>query len=97
MHLLSVSWFRRSVAGLSQWGPGVDLRSVHVRYAMNKVVLGRGFLRALRFSLAKIIPPMLHTHIGLPTWCAYQKDKRVSLVTFEQTSAYFAMYLLHLF
>jgi hypothetical protein len=47
------------VAGLSSWKPGLEIRSVHVEFVMDKVTLGQGFLVVLRFSLVNIIPPWL--------------------------------------
>jgi hypothetical protein len=33
---------------------------------VDKVALGQGFLRVLRFSPANIIPPLLHIHLSPP-------------------------------
>ena len=40
----------------------VDPRSVHVRFMVDKVVLGRVFLRIRRYFPVSIIPPILHYH-----------------------------------
>jgi hypothetical protein len=37
-----------------------------------KVVLGRGFLRVLRFSLISIILPMFHSYLHLRAALSYQ-------------------------
>jgi hypothetical protein len=52
-------------SGLSQRRPRLDLRSVRVRIVVDKVAMGRDFLRALPLSRVSIIPPMLHTHLQL--------------------------------
>ena len=58
-------WLRRSVAYLSPLRPGFDPRPVSARVVVEKVALGQGFLRTLRFSLISIIPRMLHIHLHL--------------------------------
>jgi hypothetical protein len=58
---------RQSVAGRWQWRPGFSLWSFSVRFTVNKVALWQVFLRVLRFSPARISPPMLHTHLHLNT------------------------------
>jgi hypothetical protein len=50
----------RNFAGLLPRRPGFDPRSVHVRFVVDKVNTGTGFLRVLRFYSASIIPPMFH-------------------------------------
>jgi hypothetical protein len=40
-----------------------DSRPVHVGFVVDKVALGRFFLRTLQFFSVIIIPPMLHTHL----------------------------------
>jgi len=32
-------------------------------FVIDKLALGRGFLRVIRFSLVIVIPPILHTHL----------------------------------
>jgi hypothetical protein len=46
--------------GLSPRRFGFDPGSVHVGFVVDKVALGQVFLRALRFSPASLIPPVLH-------------------------------------
>jgi len=41
---------------------------------VDKVALGRDFLRALRFPPVRIIPTMLHSYLHLHV-CLKQKDK----------------------
>jgi len=48
------SWLRRVIAGFSLRRPRFDPRSVHVRVVVEKVTLGWGFLRVLRFSLSAL-------------------------------------------
>jgi ABC-type Fe3+ transport system permease subunit len=52
--------------------PGLSLRrrrfirrSVYVRYVVDKVALGQGFLQVFRFFRVSTIPPMLNTHFHL--------------------------------
>lgn len=54
-----MSCFRRLVARLSPHRLEVDTGLVHVRYAVDKVVPGRDFLKILPFSSISIIPPIL--------------------------------------
>jgi hypothetical protein len=53
-------WLRRLVAGLSPRRPGFDPGSVHVGFVVDKVALGQGFPRVVRFSSVNVIPPVLH-------------------------------------
>jgi hypothetical protein len=55
----AVPWLRRLVAGLSSQRPGFDPKSVHVRFVVDKVALGQGFLPVLRFSAVSFIPLVL--------------------------------------
>ena len=55
----------RLVAGLPPLRLGFDLRSVHVRFVVDKVTLGQVFLRILRLTPVIIIPPVLHTHLDV--------------------------------
>jgi hypothetical protein len=60
---LAVPWLRQLVADLSLRRLG----SAHAEFVVDKVALGRGFLRVLRFSPVSIIPPsfpMLIYHLG---------------------------------
>ena len=59
---MAVPWLRRILAGLSPPRPKFDMRQVLVGFVGDKVALGQGFLRVLRFSPISIIPTMLHTH-----------------------------------
>jgi hypothetical protein len=52
----TVPWLRCSVAGLSPRGPGFAPESVHMGFVVDKVALGRVFLRVLRLSPVHIIP-----------------------------------------
>jgi hypothetical protein len=47
---------RRLVAGFPPLRPGFKPRSCYVRYMVDKVALGAGFLRVLRFPLPILIP-----------------------------------------
>jgi hypothetical protein len=55
----------RLVADPSPRSRGFYPRTVHVRYVVDKVALGRVFLRVLRFLPVTVIPPVLHTHLHL--------------------------------
>ena len=46
--------------GLSPRRPRFDPGSVHVGFVVDKVELGQGFLRVLRFSPVNFIPPVPH-------------------------------------
>jgi hypothetical protein len=48
-----------SVVGLSPRRPGFALGSINVGFVADKVALGQGYLRVLRFSPVNIIPPSL--------------------------------------
>jgi hypothetical protein len=51
---------RRLVTGLSPRRPGFYRRSVHVGFVVDKVALGQGFSRELRFSPVNFILLVLH-------------------------------------
>jgi hypothetical protein len=55
----AVPWLRSLVVGLSSRRPGFTPGSIHVGFVVEKVALGRGFLRVFRFSPVNIIPPSL--------------------------------------
>jgi hypothetical protein len=55
----AVPWLRRLVAGLSPRRPVFAPKSVHVGFVVDKVALGQGFLRVLRFSPVSIVPSWL--------------------------------------
>jgi hypothetical protein len=65
----------RSVTSQSSLRPGFDLRSVRVRFVVNKVALGHVFLLS-----ASLFPCQYHSTIApyssSSTCCSYQKDKR---------------------
>jgi hypothetical protein len=50
----------RSVASLSQRRPGFDPVKIHIKFAVDKVVLG-----ILQFPPGNIIPTVIHTHLHL--------------------------------
>jgi hypothetical protein len=52
------------VASLSSWRPGFSLRSVHVRFVVDREVLGQVFSEYIDFSVS-IILPLLYTHFYL--------------------------------
>jgi len=62
---IAVPWLRRLVAGLSQPKPWFYLRSVHVRFVVDKVPLGQVFLEVLRVSPVCNIPLLPHTILPL--------------------------------
>jgi hypothetical protein len=61
----AVSWLSRLVAGLSSRRPRFNSSSVDVRFVVDKVALGRGFLRVPLFFPVSIILPILQTHMHL--------------------------------
>jgi hypothetical protein len=48
-------WLRRLAAGLPPRRPGFDPGPVHVGFVVDKVALGQGFPRVLRFSPVNFI------------------------------------------
>jgi hypothetical protein len=56
----ALTWLRRQVADLPPRRPGFDPGSVHVGFWVDKVALGQGFPRVLRFSPLNFILPVLH-------------------------------------
>lgn len=58
----AVPRLRWSFAGLLTRRYGIDPRSVHVGFEVDKVALGQVFLPVLRFSPVTIILLTLHTH-----------------------------------
>jgi hypothetical protein len=56
---------RNIAAGLSPWGPGFNLRTVHVGFFMRNMALGTGFLPVLRFSPVSTIPSVLYIRLHL--------------------------------
>ena len=45
--------------------PGLYSSPVHVKFVVDKVALGQGFLQVLWVSPVSVIPPMIHTHYHL--------------------------------
>jgi len=62
-------WHRRLIAGLSPRRPRFDDRSIHVRCVIDKVALGRGFLRVFLFLLS------VSFHECLSICCSYQNER----------------------
>jgi hypothetical protein len=58
---------RRFFASLSPRRPGIRPGSVHVRFVFDKVALGKGFVRGLRFSPVSITPPTIHSNLNFNT------------------------------
>ena len=56
LRLVAGSCLRRLFADLSPRRPGFDTRSVHVGFVVDRVALGRVFLRVFRFCSVSIIP-----------------------------------------
>ena len=83
----AVPWFRRSVACLSPLRSGFDPRPVSARVVVEKVALGQGFLRALRFSLISIIPFVPHIHRHLHVAPSSRTNGR-SLGTFKKQCSF---------
>jgi hypothetical protein len=79
----AVPCFRRLVAGLSTRRAGFDRRSVHVRFVLDEVAMGQGFLRTTRFSLVYITPPNFHTHLHLHVALTSRRNEW-SLGTFQK-------------
>jgi len=55
--------FKWLVASLPSRSPGLDRRSVPVRFVVDKVELGQISLRVVLLSAVNTIPPTLHIHI----------------------------------
>jgi hypothetical protein len=58
-------WHTRLFTGLSPRTLGFNPRSVHVKFAIGKVVMGHGFLREFPVYPVSIIPQMLHIYLHL--------------------------------
>jgi hypothetical protein len=81
---LAVPWRRLLVAGLSSWRHGFYLNSVHVRFGVDRGVLGQFFQRVHWFSFVSFIQPLFYTHFHLhvvltggqtgKTWEHYKKQ-----------------------
>jgi len=59
-----------------EYMPGFNLGSIHLTFVLEKVALGKGFLRVLRFSPVSLTASMLYTVLRSSTCFCYQKDKR---------------------
>ena len=68
----------RLAVGLSPRRPVFDPGPVHVRFMVDKVALGQGFLWVLRFCHVDNIPPMLRTYLDINTAYSDQKDERAN-------------------
>jgi hypothetical protein len=55
---------------------GFNLGSVHLTFVLEKVALGQGFLRVLRFSPVSLAASILYTVLRSSKCFCYQKDKR---------------------
>ena len=68
--------FRLIIFGLSPRTPGLNPRSVHVRFIADEVALGQVYLPVFRSSPVSIISPMLHSQSPSPTCRSYEKNNR---------------------
>jgi hypothetical protein len=68
----TVPRLRKLVAGPSPWRPDFDCGPVHVGFVVDKVALGQGFPRVLRFSPLNFIPPVLR----------YKEKRKKKLIIF---------------
>ena len=57
-----MSWIRWLVISISQQRPVFNPSTVYVRVCGRESGRKTGFLQVLQFSIASIIPPMLHIH-----------------------------------
>jgi hypothetical protein len=71
---LAVHWPSRLVAGLSPRRPGLDPRSVHVRFVIGRVALWQVLLRVLCFDSVSIIAISVLC-LSSSACCWYQKDR----------------------
>ena len=60
--------------------PVFNLSSIHLIFVLEKVALGQGFHRLLRFSPVSITTSMLHTVLRSSTCFCYEKYKRAKPV-----------------
>ena len=81
--VFEVPWPRRLVAGATPRSSGFDRRSVLVRLVVDKLVLGKVFLRVYRFSSFSNIQPLLHTILHVHV--AFTRTNGRSLVTFQKS------------
>ena len=66
------------IGRLSPLRSGFDPRSVHVKYVVDKVVLGQVPLPVLRVSLGRVVPPILHAHLRLNTCRVRRTSRRIA-------------------
>lgn len=59
-----MSWLIRLAAGLSSQSPEIDRSLFYVRFVVDCVALGRGFLKVFRFSSFRKFLPIIHTHFS---------------------------------
>jgi hypothetical protein len=85
-NLLAMPRLRRRVAGLSRRGPGFDPGSIHVRFLVDKVVLGPGFSPCTSVSHSTYhsanAPHFFYLHTTL-----LRRTSRRSLRAFKQSDA----------
>jgi hypothetical protein len=76
---------------LFPWRPEFDLKSVHVRFMVEKVALGQAFVLVLRFLPVSIIPPKLrsrlHVRVQLRVGLTRRTNGR-SLGTFQKATIF---------
>jgi hypothetical protein len=61
-----------------------DPRPIHEGFVMDKVVLGLGVFRVIRFSSVNIIPPVFHTHITfIHNWLYVLSANKARIETYE--------------
>jgi len=63
--LKAIPWLRQLVVGISPRIPGFYLRPLYVGFVVDKLALGQGFHRVLRFSAVALTPRAPHTDIPL--------------------------------
>jgi hypothetical protein len=56
-----------------------------MRFVLNKVALGQGFLPVLYLSLVSIIPPSLHTHLPSSILIYIQQDSTLHSLFYLET------------
>jgi hypothetical protein len=62
---VSVLWLMSYVGSFFTWRLRFNPRTVRVGYEVDKVALGQAFLRGIRFSVVRIISPVLHSNFNL--------------------------------
>jgi hypothetical protein len=76
---MTVSWLRRSVAGLSRPRPWFNTVPFHIGFMVKKVARRQVFLSVFRFSVVFVIPVMLRTHFYHQAYCACERNELCSL------------------